>query len=344
MKTLLYYSFKLFIKTGLFFYAKKIEVLGEENIPKNEAVLFTANHPNGLIDPLLIATYIKRKTHFLVRAAVFKKQIIAYFFDLLGMMPIYRMRDGIKQLSKNEMIFNKCQQLLRDKKTLLIFPEGSHNKKRTIRPLSKGFTRIIFRTLNEYPNTKIHIVPVGITYQNSSEYPSKVAIHFGKTILANQFYNKEKLNDSVSILKQLVRTQLEDLSVHITNNDNYDKTLSKLLKAQVNFTDVKKINSLIKEGNFPAEKTIKQNKTSLLLYLVIINSLIPYTLWKFLSKKVDEVEFIDTFRFGVNIVLLPLFYAIQSYVVYSFFDWKAATIYFLTSLALVLLHTKTSNL
>lgn len=342
MRLLLYYYFKIFIKTGLFFYTKKVKVFGHDNIPKKGAILFTANHPNGLIDPLLIATHITRKTHFLVRAAVFKKKLVARFFDLLGMMPIYRIRDGVKQLSKNEEIFNKCQQLLKNNKTLLIFPEGSHNRKRTIRPLSKGFTRIIFRTLDESPNTNIQIVPIGITYQNASSYPSKVAINIGTPILANNYYNKNEINNSVKEIKELVSTQLQSLSVHINYDENYNRKLTKLNKAQVDFTEVETTNNIIKCGSFPKEKIAKKNHKNTVFYLVILNSIIPYTIWKFLSKKVLEIEFIDTFRFGVNILLFPAFYILQSWLIRLFFGWKIALVYFTLSILLILFYTKTS--
>lgn len=340
MKTLIYYFFKAFVKSGLFFYTKKITVLGTENIPKKGAILFTANHPNGLIDPLFIATHMKRKTHFLVRAAVFNNPLIAKFFNLLGMMPVYRIRDGIQQLSKNEEIFNKCQNLLKDNKALLIFPEGTHNKARTVRPLSKGFTRILFRTLDEHPDTDIHIIPIGITYQNVSSYPSKVAIHFGSPILANSFYNQQDINQSVKTIKELVSEQLKELSVHIPFDKNYEETLTSLNKNQTDFTDVNTVNTTIKNRLTITEKKRSKNYTFPLFYLIILNSIIPFTIWKFLSKKIDEIEFIDTFRFGVNAILFPFFYCIQSWIIGSFWGWKFALAYFFSSLFIVLLYTK----
>ncbi|WGH75828.1 lysophospholipid acyltransferase family protein [Tenacibaculum tangerinum] len=340
MKTLVYYFFKLYVKTGLFFYAKKITVVGNDNIPKKQAVIFTANHPNGLLDPLLIATHIQRRTNFLVRAAVFKNPTIAKFFNLLGMMPIYRIRDGVKQLGKNEEIFNKCQEILKENKTLLIFPEGSHNKNRTIRPLSKGFTRIIFKTLDNFPNTQIHIVPVGITYQQVSNYPSKAAIHFGSPILANDHYDKENLNQSIKEIKEQVSNQLKSLSVHIEQNENYEATLTNLNNAQIDFTKVAKVNSIISSKKQLARQTASINYALPLFLLIILNSFIPYTIWKSLSKKVDEIEFIDTFRFGLNAFLFPIFYTIQSWALSLFFDWKIAFVYFFSSLFIVLLYTK----
>ncbi|WP_435262193.1 lysophospholipid acyltransferase family protein [Tenacibaculum sp. nBUS_03] len=341
MRIILYYIFKFFIKTGLFFYSKRIKINGNENIPKDGAVLFTANHPNGLIDPILIATHIKRKTHFLVRAAVFKKPIIAYFFDLLGMMPVYRIRDGIKELSKNEAIFNKCEELLAKNKTLLIFPEGSHNRKRFIRPLSKGFTRIIFQTLDRNPKTKLYIIPIGITYQNSSKYPSKVALNFGKAIKVNSYIDNKNRFEVTKTLKKEVLEQLKQLTVHITDDNNYKEKLTKLNNANIDFTEIQEVNKL------DLNTTITNSKNTFnyfkpLFFLIILNSVIPYTLWKIASKKIDEIEFFDTFRFGFNIVLFPVFYILQSLIINYLFNRKIAIIYLITSFLIVLVYTKLS--
>ena len=102
LKTLWYYLFKILIKCSLFFYTKRILVKGKENIPKKGAILFVVNHPNGLIDPLIVAVNNPRVQHFLVRAASFKKPLIKRFLESLNLMPIYRMRDGVKQLGNNK--------------------------------------------------------------------------------------------------------------------------------------------------------------------------------------------------------------------------------------------------
>ena len=96
------------------------------------------NHPNGLIDPLIVAVNNPRIQHFLVRASAFKKPLIKRFLESLNLMPIFRIRDGVKQLGKNTEVFEKCFDLLNQQKALMIFPEGSHNHKRNVRKLSKG--------------------------------------------------------------------------------------------------------------------------------------------------------------------------------------------------------------
>lgn len=340
MRVLLYYIFKVLIKTGFFFYAKKIKISGKENIPKKGAILFTANHPNGLLDPILIASNISRKTHFLVKADVFKNPKVATFFDWLGMMPVYRIRDGINQLAKNNLIFEKCRALLKNEKALLIFPEGSHMRKRTIRPLSKGFTRILFGALDENPNLKISVIPVGITYQNSSKYPSEIALQIGKPISANEFYNTEELHKSTLNLKQEVTKQLQALTVHITNDENYETIEANLNHLTIDFTEVTTTNKLIQTNKYNDIKKRPKKRKSILKLLIIINSFIPYFLWKAIDKKITEIEFKDTFRYGINMITFPLFYFINSLIISYFFNWKAGFIYFSCSLFLVLLHTK----
>ena len=342
MKELWYTFFKIYIQTGLFFYTKKIKVVGKEHIPKKGAVLFAVNHPNGLLDPLLVTTNIPRSTHYLVRAAIFKKPIVKKFLATLNLMPIYRIRDGVKELSKNAQVFHDCYQILNKERALMIFPEGSHDRRRSIRTLSKGFTRIVFGAIDAYPELQIQIIPVGVTYQHTSAFPSKVAIHFGTPILANNLYNPLALNTSVKSMKEAVSNQLKQLSVHIPLDDNYEDTLQKLQRHNVDFTEVEAVNTMIQSGNIPKMPS-RINFGKMYKIPFIANSLFPWILWKVILKKIDEIEFIDTFRFGIGIGILPIYYVLQTSLVYSFFGGRISGVYFLTSLLIAVLYSKTSS-
>ena len=326
----------------MFFYTKKIKVTGKENIPKKGAVLFMVNHPNGLIDPLIVAVNNPRVQHFLVRAATFKKPLIKKFLGTLNLMPIYRIRDGVQQLGRNKEIFEKCFSILNNQKALMIFPEGSHGRVRKIRPISKGFTRILFGAIDKYPDLQITIIPVGLTYQNASVFPSKVALQYGKPILTNDFYNPDELINSINTLKNEVKKSLEAITTSISEDNDYEAVLQNLNLANVDFTDINKTNSNIKSNQKLEAVKKKTNILKPLFYLIILNSIIPYSIWKKASKKIDEIEFVDTFRFGLGIVIFPLFYLLQSLVIKFFFGGKIALIYFCISLLLVLIYTKLS--
>lgn len=329
-----------YIKFGLFFYSKKITVLGKENIPKKGAVLFAVNHPNGLVDPLYVTTTNNRQNHFLVRAASFKNPIVKKILESLYLMPIYRIRDGIKQLSNNQEIFEKCYHILNKGETLMIFPEGSHDKKRTIRPLSKGFTRIISGALEKHKNLEIKVIPVGITYQHTSNFPAKVTVSYGKPISTREIFEANSAAKSINILKGKVSEQLKYLSVYISDDENYEKTLQKLTDTNIDFTKVSNANEIIKNNTFSEKKSPKQNYLKPLFYIIILNSIIPFLLWKKGSKKIDEIEFIDTFRFAISLVTFPFFYSLQAWILSLYFGNTVGLFYFAFSAFLILIYSK----
>ena len=328
------------IKCGLFFYSKKITILGKENIPKKGAVLFAVNHPNGLLDPLYVTTTNKRQNHFLVRAASFKHPFIKKILVSLYLMPIYRIRDGVQQLSNNQEIFEKCHAILKKKETLMIFPEGSHNKKRTVRSLSKGFIRIVFGALEKYEDLEVTVIPVGITYQHTSHYPAKVTVNYGKPIATRALYESHPLAKSIRILKEEVYEQLKVLSVHISDDQEYERILQQLNKAQIDFTEVNKTNKMIQTNRFPVAKPPKKNYLKPLLYLIKLNSILPYLIWKKISKNIDEVEFIDTFRFSINLFLCILFYGIQTLIISRYFGSTLGLFYLAISALIIIIYVK----
>ena len=343
-KRIWYRLFKMYMGTGLFFFFKKISVYGKENIPNKGAILFVSNHKNALIDPLLIATTNKRSIHFLTRASAFKLKPVHWFLSTLNMIPIYRMRDGKKTLAKNEAIFNKCYGILNKKKCLLIFPEGVHDIRRWVRPLSKGFTRIVFGTLERNRSLKLYIVPIGLNYTNATNFAEKVSIYYGKPILTNDFYNKEDLNTSTLQLKNEVHKKLTELTTHI-DIENYDKTIKQL--GSLDYSKPIEVNKLI--ANLTTTSVAQKNyKESLIFWkilktIVAINSFAPLLIFKSFLPKIKQIEFVSTTKYAIGVTAFPLFYTLQSIVINHFFGLKYAIIYFTISIISVLILAKTKS-
>ncbi len=340
VKRIWYHSVKLFLQVSLHFFAKKVKIKGKENVPKKGAVLFAINHPNALMDPLFVTANNPRENHFLVRADVFKKPLIKKALASLNLMPIYRIRDGIKQLTHNEAIFNACFDILHNKETLIIFPQGGHSRERTIPSLSKGFTRIVFGALDKYKELDVAVIPVGVTYQNSSVYPTKVAVHFGNPIDARTIFDNDKKQEAITMLKSQVSEQLKKLTVHIPKDENYSENLQKLNDANVDFTEVEKINEYITTNQYPSKRKKTINYFKPLYWCIIFNSIIPFVIWKNTKKKIKDIEFVDTLKYGFNVVLFPFFYSVQSFVVAHFFGTKTGIMYLCFSFMAVLFYTK----
>ena len=318
---------------------KKIIVNGKENIPKKGAILFMANHPNGLIDPLIITTNNPRTNYFLTRAASFKKPLVRWFLNSLNLIPIYRIRDGVNQLNKNKEVFERCFNLLDNQKALMIFPEGSHDKRRTVRSLSKGFSRIVFGAIERNPKLQIQIIPVGITYQDSSSYPFKVSLNYGTPILANDFYKSNLNHSDIKEIKDVISDQLKTLSVHIPLTEEYGKLIEKLSSANIDFTKVDEVNSMI-QSNIIIKRDRRINLVKFLKPIVISNSFIPWLFWKYVKNKVTDFEFISTFKFGVGSLTVIPFFLMNSYIIYNLFTLKSSIIYFSCSILILLIYSK----
>lgn len=347
MKRIWYHLVKIYIKTGLHFYFKEIKVIGRENIPKKGALLFVSNHKNALIDPLLIATTTTRNIHFLTRASAFKITLVKWILSTVNMLPIYRLRDGKETLAKNNEIFNKCYSILNKKRSLLIFPEGTHDIRRWVRPLSKGFTRITFGALEQYEDLDLTIVPVGLNYSKADEYASSVAIYYGKPIVVNDHYDRENINASSQQLKALVHEKMTLVTTHITPIENYDAIVKQL--GDVDYMDPSNVNEIL-AGSLQHEiskaTTPPKNSSFLWRFLKIIvgiNSVIPLLIFKGVEPKIQEIEFVSTTRFAVGITAFPIFFGLQTLLVYHFFGLKVGLVYLVISVLslFVLVKTKT---
>jgi len=342
LKQLWLYSVRAYIKLGLFFYFKEIKVDDVKHLPKDKPVLFLSNHHNALIDALLIAIKCGRFSYFLTRASVFKNPIVSKLLKSLNMLPVYRIRDGWNTISNNNLIFESCTDLLHQNEAVFIFPEGNHNLNRTVRPLSKGFTRIVFDTLEKYPEMDLHLIPIGLNFVNAEGFPDSVSIYFGKPIAAKPFVSDNR-NESVLNLKQKIHFEISKLATHIPVED-YQETLQKLDALKVDYLNPKAVNKCI-ANNFESCEQKPKSKfnwlRSFLKGLLILNILPPYLIWKFVAQpKIKEIEFIATFRFAIAITLVPIYLLIICLVLASVFTSIFGLSYFILVITLSLLAVK----
>ncbi|WP_299334017.1 1-acyl-sn-glycerol-3-phosphate acyltransferase [uncultured Psychroserpens sp.] len=342
MRRLWLHTVRAYLRLGLFFYFKKIDVRRVDSIPKYEAVLFLGNHQNALLDALLIAAKNDRFSYFLTRASVFSKPIISNILKSLLMLPVYRIRDGWANLTKNNSVFSESSKLLSKKEAIVIFPEGSHNLKRTVRPLSKGFTRIIFETLEQYPNAKINLIPVGLNFANATQFGDSTLVNFGKVIEINTSILNDK-NKGVSDLKALVFDELCQLTTHI-ESEHYDTKLKALKNLNVDFTKPERVNACLK-SNFVTCESRPVNTHGVFKvfskFLLICCLIVPYVIWKKVVKpKIKEVEFISTFRFAMAITLVPIFLLIVFVLLSTIFQFQIGALYLIFVIVLVLLAVK----
>ena len=126
----------------------KIQILGSENIPKNNSVISVSNHLS-IIDPPLCASAIGKEARFLAKKELFKFPI-NIFLKFYGAFPINRGKVDLKAFQWSK------EQLKKTNNSLLIFPEGTRSKNHVIK---KGYNGVTFLAIE---NDSI-ILPLGIT-------------------------------------------------------------------------------------------------------------------------------------------------------------------------------------
>ena len=173
----------------------RVQVSGAHNVPANRPVIVAPNHPNAFMDAIAVAVHSKRQLHFLVRSDVFNTPLKRWFLGELNQIPIYRIQEGADNLHKNEETFAMCNQILSEKKVVLIFPEGICIQERRLRKLKKGLARIVFgaEASQDY-NLGLVVVPIGINYENPKKFRSRLLITYGEPIEVADYikqYHKE---------------------------------------------------------------------------------------------------------------------------------------------------------
>lgn len=333
---------RTYLRLALFLYYKKIEINYKEPLNPHQARLFLGNHQNGLMDPLLIATKNGQFSYFLTRASVFQKAWVSDFLKSLLMIPVYRVRDGWGQISKNGAVFKTCSDLLHDDNAIVLFPEGDHNIKRSVRSLSKGFTRIITETLNNYPEKSIELVPVGLNYRNAEAFADSVVLNFGTPLLSKD-YQDINANDSVLKMKRDVHAALTKLTTHIDVSD-YDAIIRKLEALNADFLNPEEVNQCVASHfkNCKVRPKRTQNVIKAIAKIGLSISLfLPYGIWKLIMEpKIKEPEFTSTFRFALVISLVPIFMVVMAVILWLSFGFYYALLYLVSVFVLDLIAVK----
>ena len=209
---------------------KKIYVRNLQNLPLNQPHILAPNHQNALMDALAFVCNTPLQIVFLARADIFKGKLMVHFLRFLNIMPIYRIRDGIDNVRRNDEVFGKTLQVFRNKyNPICIFPEGNHGDKRRLRMLVKGVFRIAFLAQEDckyQPGVKI--VPVGLDYGHYSNFRTSIFINFGKPIEVSEYYRQYEEDNvkAINNLRERLASEMRKLMIDIQNEEYYDLYMS----------------------------------------------------------------------------------------------------------------------
>lgn len=179
------------IVTRVFF--RQVEVVGLENIPDGP-VLFAGNHPNSLIDPILIITTCGRKVHFAAKDTLFAGRLMRAVLNGLGAVPLARKvehdgtgtappaagapRDTTEMGRVNDAAFAHMFGVLERAGAIGIFPEGLSHDESQLARLKTGAARLALGAA-ERTGRPIAVVPCGLTFIHPKRFRSRVLVQYG---------------------------------------------------------------------------------------------------------------------------------------------------------------------
>lgn len=336
----LYYLLSIIIR----FYFRRWQIAGYEHIPHKGPVIFAANHQNAFLDALVILFSQPRSVYYLVRANIFENSTARFWLESLRMLPIYRVRDGIRSVAKNDEIINKCVRILgRGNSPLTIFAEGNHNLRRALRPLQKGIARIAFATMeaNNFA-LDLAVVPIGLNYGRHTRFRSDMLVNYGDPIYVKDYVPLYKMNPNKAYMKLVddLYQKLDEVVLSIRPSKKYAHIENEWLHKRTSKHDlldqfatdkqlIKEIADKYAQEDIVVPKEAEKEPvppTTSLWYRVLmfpvfiygyVNSFLIYLIFDLLIKKVvSDIHFFGSVKMASNLIIAPLLFFLQALIVY----------------------------
>jgi glycerol-3-phosphate O-acyltransferase / dihydroxyacetone phosphate acyltransferase len=179
---------------ALRWFYRDIRVEGLERIPARRPLLLVVNHPNALVDALLVGWVVPRRVLITAKSTLFKNPLANLLLRSLGVLPLQRAVDlpeagGRVDPLRNRDTFRAVLAALSRGGTVLIFPEGKSHDAPALAPLKTGAARIAMQARDEDAAqrgselSQLAILPIGLTFERKDAPRSRVLVQVGEPIV-----------------------------------------------------------------------------------------------------------------------------------------------------------------
>ncbi len=175
----------------VWFFFRSVDVHHAERVPRHGPVLLCINHPNNLIDSLLVGAVVDRKVHYLATAALFRNPLVGSFLRSCGAIPVYRRQDDPDKMDKNAGAFAACVTTLAAGGLVGIYPEGTTHAESRVQRIKTGAARIAldyeWRRRQGGAGEPLAAIPVGLTFDARKSFGGRVRVAFGEPLPLRPF-------------------------------------------------------------------------------------------------------------------------------------------------------------
>ena len=198
------------------FYYPRIEVTGADRIPQSGPVLLAANHPNSLIDPVLLGIVARRPMRLMAKSTLFDIPLFGKVLHSLGMVPAYRGTDDRSQVARNHESLALAAKQLAAGHAMGIFPEGKSHDAHQLSLVRSGAARLAFQALAAGAQG-LKVVPVGLHYEEKARFRSAVWIKVGEPVDAAEWLAQNQGDEHLAMrtLTAELNARLKSVVLHL---------------------------------------------------------------------------------------------------------------------------------
>jgi glycerol-3-phosphate O-acyltransferase/dihydroxyacetone phosphate acyltransferase len=201
------------------FYYPTIRVTHAERLPTEGATLYIANHPNSLIDPVLIGITTQRPVRFMAKAPLFEGRLLGALMRSVGMIPAYRASDDKSSVRRNVESLTVAAENLAKGLAMGIFPEGKSHDLTHVEQVKTGAARIAQQAVALAAGKPVWVVPLGINYEEKPRFRSRVWVAVGETVDATAWFAEHEGNEKQA-MRQLTIALDERLKAVVVHLDD----------------------------------------------------------------------------------------------------------------------------
>jgi 1-acyl-sn-glycerol-3-phosphate acyltransferase len=219
---------------ALRWFYRRIDVEGLDRLPTAAPTLLVVNHPNALIDALLVGWAIPRRVTLTAKATLFQNRLLARFLGRVGVVPLVRASDARESggpassvdPNRNARAFGALRRVLRRGGAVVIFPEGISHDQPSLAPLRTGAARIALDARDDAQVRNLQIVPVGLTFERKDTPRTRVVVQIGHPISLDEWRADDDC--AVIALTHEIETRLRavTLNYHTPDDASRAATLS----------------------------------------------------------------------------------------------------------------------
>jgi len=189
----------------------------EGTLPSAGPVLIVANHPSGLIDPLVVTVAARRPVRWLAKSTLVFHPSFGWLFRAAGCIPVFRRQDDPTQMKRNAEAFTAAVEALAGNSAVAMFPEGISHHGPGLAPMKTGAARLALGASARLGHP-LPIIPVGVIYRDAPTFRSEAGVVVGEPITWQDLSSCDPEDRTAAQdLTERIREGLATVTRHLTD-------------------------------------------------------------------------------------------------------------------------------